>query len=221
MTPSRNRPPDSSCSDMADMARMAGDLAPGGTTDEPSLMTVVWPARYASGVSASRAQVSGTRRLDCQVRRRQVMTSETTPGASRTAPPERPVRCGTDSHADQPGLARMTAGPCARFVGDAATLGDQLPNVRRRRSSCVSLHAADRPGMWAISARYAGCSCWCCVRTAECVMVIRRGPGGTPGRSLTARTARHRGRPRTRTTGGRSGRGRAARPRGRAAGGRP
>jgi hypothetical protein len=69
-------------------------------------MAVVWPARYASGVSASRAQVSGTRRLDCQVRRRQVMTSETTPGASSTAPPERPVRCGADSHADQPGQAR-------------------------------------------------------------------------------------------------------------------
>jgi hypothetical protein len=110
MTPSRNRPPDSSCSDMAATAKMAGDLAPGCTTDEPSPMAVVWPARYASGVSASRAQVSGTRRLDCHLRRRQVMTSETTPGAPSTGPPERPVRCGTDSHADQPGLARITAG---------------------------------------------------------------------------------------------------------------
>ena len=38
-------PPDSSCSDMADMATMAGDLAPSCAIDEPSLMLVVWPAR--------------------------------------------------------------------------------------------------------------------------------------------------------------------------------
>ena len=30
-------------------------------------------------------------------------------------PPEHPVRCGTDSHANRPGLARTTAGVCASF----------------------------------------------------------------------------------------------------------
>ena len=58
--PSTNRPPDSACRDIADMASIAGVRAPSCTIPVASRMVEVCPARYASGVRASAAQNSGT-----------------------------------------------------------------------------------------------------------------------------------------------------------------
>ena len=58
--PSTNLPSDSACNDIADMASIAGMRAPSCTIPVPSRIVWVWAARYASGVSASAAQNSGT-----------------------------------------------------------------------------------------------------------------------------------------------------------------
>ena len=58
--PSTNRPPDRACSVMADMASMAGVRAPSWAIPVASRMLEVVAARKPSGVSASKAQNSGT-----------------------------------------------------------------------------------------------------------------------------------------------------------------
>ncbi len=57
-SPSRNRPPDSACSDSADMASSAGLRAPIWAMPDPSRIRLVCAARNASGVSASWPQAS-------------------------------------------------------------------------------------------------------------------------------------------------------------------
>ena len=59
-SPRRKRPFESDCIDIADMATIAGVLAPTWTMPEPSLIVVVLAARYARGVSASCPHASAT-----------------------------------------------------------------------------------------------------------------------------------------------------------------
>ena len=59
-TPSTNRPPESCCSVIADMASIAGVRVPSWTIAVPSRMEVVACASAPSGVSASWAQNSGS-----------------------------------------------------------------------------------------------------------------------------------------------------------------
>src|SRR5215472_6655008 len=77
--PSRNRPPESSCNDIADIASMAGLRAPSWAIADPSAMRSVCPARKASGVSASWPHASATQ-TDVAPRRSASRTKSTSCG---------------------------------------------------------------------------------------------------------------------------------------------
>ena len=66
--PSRNRPPESDWRLRADVASSAGLREPSCTTNVPSPIVVVWAARWASPVSASYPQTSGTHNDDTPTR---------------------------------------------------------------------------------------------------------------------------------------------------------
>jgi hypothetical protein len=80
-TPSTNRPPDSACSDIADMASIAGVRAPSWTMPLASRIVEVDAARKASGVSASPAQYSAVH-AESTPSRSASRTNSTMPGCS-------------------------------------------------------------------------------------------------------------------------------------------
>src|SRR5882762_3366115 len=84
-SPSRKRPFESDCIDIADIANIAGVLAPTCTMPEPSLIVVVLAARYANGVSASCPQASGAH-TDVAPSFSASTTKSASPGVDTTAP---------------------------------------------------------------------------------------------------------------------------------------
>ena len=110
-SPSRNRPPDSACIDIADIASSAGVRAPTCAIPVASRIRLVFAARNASGVKASYPQASAThtesapRRSASTTKVRSSSSIPLTATPTRmppSVPGRRPTRA-SDRSADPPG----------------------------------------------------------------------------------------------------------------------